>query len=57
MPYTGKFQVFEDIISKNADSGMVLDALRYAAVCSDKLGLTNKKDQYASMLNDVFETK
>ncbi len=50
-------QVFEDIITKNAESGIVLDALRYAAVCSDKLGLTTKKDQYASMLNDVFETK
>lgn len=50
-------QVFEDIITKNAESGIVLDALRYAAVCSEKLGLTTKKDQYASMLNDVFETK
>ncbi len=50
-------QVFEDIINKNAYSGVILDALRYAAVCSDKLGIQNKKDQYASMLNDVFETK
>ena len=50
-------QVFEDIISKNAHSGVVLDALRFAVVCSDKLGIQNKKDQYSSMLNDVFETK
>jgi tetratricopeptide (TPR) repeat protein len=50
-------QVFEDIINKNAHSGVVLDALRFAVVCSDKLGIQNKKDQYASMLNDVFETK
>ncbi len=50
-------QVFEDIINKNAHSGVVLDALRFAVVCSDKLGIQNKKDQYSSMLNDVFETK
>lgn len=50
-------QVFEDIINKHAHSGVVLDALRYAEVCSDKLGIQNKKDQYASMLNDVFEAK
>lgn len=50
-------QVFEDIINKHAHSGVVLDALRYAEVCSGKLGIQNKKDQYASMLNDVFEAK
>lgn len=47
-------QVFEEIINKYASSGVVLDALKYAVVCSDKLGITAKKDQYASMLNDVF---
>lgn len=50
-------QVFEDIINTQAHSGVVLDALKYAVVCSDKLGIQNKKDQYASMLNDVFEAK
>ena len=50
-------QVFEDVINKNAHSGVVLDALRYAVTCSEKLGLQSKKDQYASMLNDVFEAK
>jgi hypothetical protein len=50
-------QVFEDIINTQAHSGIVLDALKYAVVCSDKLGIQNKKDQYASMLNDVFEAK
>lgn len=49
-------QVFEDIINKQAHSGVVLDALKYAVICSEKLGITNKKDQYSSMLNDVFET-
>lgn len=55
--YDLALQVFEDVINKNAHSGVVLDALKYAVVCSEKLGLKNKKDQYASMLNDVFETK
>lgn len=48
-------QVFEDIITKNAHSGVVVDALKYAAICSDKLGIPAKRDQYTSMLKDVFE--
>ena len=47
-------QVFEDIINKHSESGVVLDALQGAVVASDKLGVVNKKDQYSSMLNDVF---
>jgi hypothetical protein len=47
-------QVFEDIINKHSESGVVLDALQGAVVASDKLGVVNKKEQYMSMLNDVF---
>ena len=54
--YDLALQVFEDVINKHAYSGVVLDALKYAAVCSDKLGIPSKKDQYSSMLRDVFET-
>ena len=54
--YDLALQVFEDIINKNAHSGVVLDALRSAVVCTDKLGIQNKKAQYSSMLTDVFET-
>jgi tetratricopeptide (TPR) repeat protein len=54
--YDLALQVFEDIINKSSYSGAVLDALRYAVVCTDKLGIQNKKDQYTSMLVDVFET-
>lgn len=54
--YDLALQVFEDIIHKNAHSGVVLNALKFAVVCSDKLGIQNKKDQYASMINDVFES-
>ena len=50
-------QVFEDIIKNHSHSGVVLDSLKYAAVCSEKLGIQNKKDQYTSMINDVFESK
>jgi hypothetical protein len=52
--YDLSLQVFEDIINKNADSGVVLEALRGAMIASEKLGLSAKKDQYSSMLNDVF---
>lgn len=52
--YDLSLQVFEDIINMHADSGMVLDALRGAVMASEKLGITNKRDQYASMLHDVF---
>lgn len=52
--YDLALQVFEDIINKHADSGIVLDALRGAVMATEQLGIPNKKDQYASMLNDVF---
>lgn len=55
--YDMALQVYEDVINKNAESGVVLDALRGAVVASDKLGIPNKKDQYSSMLNDVFESR
>lgn len=55
--YDLALQVFEDIITKNAHSGVVVDALKFAAVCSDKLGIVAKRDQYTSMLNDVFEVR
>lgn len=52
--YDLALQVFEDIINKHSESGIVLDALRGAVMASEKLGITNKRDQYNSMLNDVF---
>lgn len=55
--YDLAMQVFEDIIAKYAHSGVVLDALKYAEVCADKLGQTAKKEQYHSMLTDVFEVR
>jgi TolA-binding protein len=54
--YDLALQVFEDIINRHAHSGVVIEALRSAVQCSERLGLNNKKEQYASMLSDVFET-
>lgn len=48
-------QAFEGVISRMSFSGVVLDALRNAAVCSEKLGQTQKKTQYLSLLKDVFQ--
>jgi len=55
--YDLSLQIFEDIINHHAYSGVVLQALKGASICADKLGSQNKKDQYESMLNDVFESK
>ena len=52
--YDLALQVFEDIINKHSESGIVLDALRGAVMATEQLGIPNKKEQYASMLNDVF---
>ena len=48
-------QAFEGVIQRMSYSGAVLEALRYAAICSEKLGQTQKKTQYLSMLKDVFQ--
>jgi len=54
--YDLSLQVFEDIIKKHSHSGIVLQALKNAVECADKLGTQEKKEQYASMLNDIFES-
>ena len=53
--YDLALQSFEEIIQKYAQSGIVIDALRDASISADKLGLNVKRDQYSSMLKDVFE--
>jgi hypothetical protein len=49
-------QAFDEIISRQAHSGVVLDALKHSVVCAEKLGLAQKRDQYQSLLRDVFQT-
>ena len=55
--YDLALQVYEDMIRKNAFSGSTLKALGSAAKCAEQLGLTDKKAQYESLLQDVFETQ
>lgn len=52
--YDLALQVFEEIIQKYAFSHVVLNALEGLVVCSEKLNLPQKRDQYYSMLSDVF---
>ena len=48
-------QAYEDIIQRSAFSGLVLEALQQAIVCTKKLGIKDKEDRYYSMLHDFFE--
>jgi tetratricopeptide (TPR) repeat protein len=52
--YDLAMQVFEEIIRKEAFSGMVIKALGRLVVCSEKLKLNKKKEQYYSLLNDIL---
>lgn len=53
--YDLALQVYEKMIHNDAFSGKVLDALKGAIACSDKLNLTQKKMKYESILRDFFE--
>ena len=48
-------QVFEEILQKDAFSGLVLKTLGRLIVCSSKLKLKKKEEQYYSVLHDFFE--
>lgn len=50
-------QVNESIITSYAFSGKVINALKDAVICCDKLGLTDKKLKYQSILRDFFEIR
>lgn len=53
--YDLAMQVFEEIIHREAFSGVVLKVLGRLIVCSDKLKLSKKKQKYYSILHDFFE--
>ena len=55
--YDLAFQVYEEIIQQDAFSALVLPALGKLVACADKLNLTEKKEQYYSLLHDVFGEK
>ncbi len=52
--YDLAFQVYEEVIQQYAFSGLVLSALDRLVTCADKLNLTAKKEQYYSLLHDIF---
>ncbi|MBP5296673.1 MAG: hypothetical protein J6Y94_05005 [Bacteriovoracaceae bacterium] len=52
--YDLAFQVYEEIIQQDAFSALVIPALAKLVTCADKLNLTEKKEQYYSLLHDVF---
>ena len=54
--YDLAMQVFEDILSKDSFSGLVLQTLRKLVACSKELKIQKKQDTYYSMLHDFFET-
>lgn len=53
--YDLALQVYDDLINNNAFSGMVIQAIRSAVICADKLGSLKKKNKYLTLLKDVFE--
>ena len=54
--YDLAMQVFEEVITKYAFSGVVLQALNRLITCSEKLALPKKKRRYHSILYDFFES-
>ena len=48
-------QAFEEVINRHAFSGVVLKTLGRLIVCTDKLKLKEKQDQYYSMLHDFLK--
>jgi len=55
--YDLAMQVFEDVIQHDAFSGVVVKVLGKLIVCTEKLKLDKKKEQYYSMLHDFFEVE
>ncbi|MGB0453869.1 MAG: tetratricopeptide repeat protein [Bacteriovoracaceae bacterium] len=49
-------QIFEEVVTQDAFSGVVLKTLGRLVVCADKLKLKQKQEQYHSMLYDFFES-
>ncbi len=47
-------QMYEEVITQNAGSGMVIEALPKIIVSCEKLGLPSKKEQYQTLMKDVF---
>mgnify|MGYP003586346260 CR=1 FL=1 len=53
--YDLAMQIYEEIITKYAFSGTVLKALGRVVVCTERLKLAKKQEQYYSLLHEIFE--
>lgn len=54
--YDLAMQIYEEILQKMSFSGVVIKSLGRLIVCSEKLKLTKKQEQYYSILHDFFES-
>lgn len=53
--YDLAMQIYEEIINRYAFSGLVLKALGRIVVCTERLKLAKKQEQYYSLLHEIFE--
>lgn len=53
--YDLALQVYEEVLTDHAFSGLVIKTLGRLIVCSDKLKLAGKQEKYYSILHDFFE--
>ena len=54
--YDLAMQIYEEILQQDAFSGIVIKTLGRLIVCSEKLKLKKKQEQYYSMLYNFFES-
>lgn len=54
--YDLAMQAFEDILKRDAFSGLVIKTLNRLITCSENLDLQSKREQYHSLLHDFFES-
>jgi len=53
--YDLAMQLFEEVLTKNAFSGIVIKTLGRLIVCAEKLKIPDKQERYYSILHDFFE--
>jgi TolA-binding protein len=53
--YDLAMQMFEEILSQHASSGMVIHSLKSLVECSRALGLKSKEKKYTTILRDIFD--
>jgi TolA-binding protein len=54
--YDLAMQIFEEILKKDAFSGVVIKSLGRLIVCTEKLKLEQKRARFYSLLHDIFQS-